>query len=295
MRSILPLLLCATGFAQEFDVASIKLKPPLGGGAVPMTTGRRGGPGTDDPTHMTWTTSLVSVLLNAYNIKAYQLESPEWTRSDQFEFAVVVPDRATPEQLREMWRNLLLQRFGLKVRVEKKSFEVSEIVTDPRGHKLIVNTEPSPDPANRPVIPSGGLKMDGNGRPILPAGMGMLTLYRSGPTGTTAQLVAKGQTIAQLVTLLEGELVRPVVDKTGLTGKYDFNLDYTPSGSRFPVPPPPGAGAAPTSGAGPAPIAEVGVDLEGALRQQLGLRLNKAKADLDYIIVEKLERTPTVN
>jgi uncharacterized protein (TIGR03435 family) len=60
-----------------------------------------------------------------------------------------------------------------------------------------------------------------------------------------------------------------------------------PAGAPSPV--------APTAGAGPAPTTEVGLDLEGALQAQLGLRLVKGKADLDYIVVEKAEKVPTEN
>ncbi len=62
-------------------------------------------------------------------------------------------------------------------------------------------------------------------------------MMRMGPTGPSAHMVGKAQTTAQLAGMVGNELDRPVVDKTGLTGKYDFVLEFAPDPSRFRMPP----------------------------------------------------------
>jgi uncharacterized protein (TIGR03435 family) len=91
--------------------------------------------------------------------------------------------------------------------------------------------------------------------------------------------------------MLSAQLNRPVLDKTGLNGMYDFNLDYSIDLSGFP--PPPGAPApSPAQGNG---ASDPGPDLAAAVEQQLGLRLVAGKAKLDVVVIDKVERVPTDN
>jgi uncharacterized protein (TIGR03435 family) len=106
--------------------------------------------------------------------------------------------------------------------------------------------------------------------------------------------MAKAQTLAPMTQMLSNQINRPVLDKTGLTGKYDFDLEYTPdlSGMQLP-PPPPGAGPG-----GPAPAdsaSDPSPNLAAAVQQQLGLRLVAAKATLDVLIIDRAEKVPTEN
>jgi uncharacterized protein (TIGR03435 family) len=84
-----------------------------------------------------------------------------------------------------------------------------------------------------------------------------------------------------------------VLDKTGLTGKYDFTIDFTPDLRGLLRPPPqagngPGAAAlAATNGPGP--------DLAAAVLQQLGLGLVANKATLDVVVIDKAEKVPAAN
>lgn len=181
-------------------------------------------------------------------------------------------------------------RFGVKVRVEKKEFGVDELVIGPKGHKLKETADPN----------LAAFNIQGGSSPLKDGklnGAGLITMMRSGPAGVTAQVMGMAQTVSGLAGLLENQLGHPVVDKTGLTGKYDFNVDFSPAEMRIAgLPPPQAAGG---GAAGPAPalpsVAEVGVDLPTAIQQQLGLRLEKGKGMLDYIVVEKAERVPTEN
>jgi uncharacterized protein (TIGR03435 family) len=88
--------------------------------------------------------------------------------------------------------------------------------------------------------------------------------------------------------MLSGQVGDPVIDKTGLSGKYDFNVEFSLPDSQASQSP--GGG-----GAVPAPVSDLGMDLVAAIQQQLGLRLEKGKGMLDYVVVEKAEKVPTEN
>jgi len=87
---------------------------------------------------------------------------------------------------------------------------------------------------------------------------------------------------------LSQQLRHPVIDKTGLTQKYDFALEYTPDLSGVPPPPDPATPPVPQT-------SDLGANLPSALEKQLGLRLTRAKAKLDVIVVDHVETTPTEN
>ncbi|HUA62129.1 MAG TPA: TIGR03435 family protein, partial [Verrucomicrobiae bacterium] len=94
-----------------------------------------------------------------------------------------------------------------------------------------------------------------------------------------------GQSAADLATLCENQMHLPVVDRTGLKGVYDYDLD-----TARPTP----AASAPTDGA-IAEAADPGPDFATALERQLGLRLEKKKVSVDIIVVDQIARTPTEN
>jgi uncharacterized protein (TIGR03435 family) len=266
------LFLCSLAYAQEFDVASIKVSAPFANNTFISIGPPSGGPGTNDPTHFTWPSATVrGILQRAYEIKAYQISGPDWLGTERFDIAVVIPEGAAKEQVAVMWRNLLASRFGVKVRKEKKEFAVDELVVGPRGHKLQASNNPNAAPLDKDGKFKGG---------------GIIMTVRSGPNGVTAQANAVAVMIVTLADLLSNQLGHPVVDKTGLIGKYDFSVDYAP-GLRS-------AGIEPLRA--PAPVAaDLGLDLVTAIQQQLGLRLEHSKGLLDYIVVEKVERIPTEN
>jgi hypothetical protein len=136
-----------------------------------------------------------------------------------------------------------------------------------------------------------------NGEPELTA-PGLFMRMTVGPTGPSAHLVGKAQTTAQLADMVGNELDRPVIDKTGLTGKYDFVLEFAPDPSRIRLPPggalPPGPPPGP-GGDAPNSVDPSGLTIVGALQQQLGLRLVSTKAPLDTIVIDHAEKVPTEN
>jgi uncharacterized protein (TIGR03435 family) len=221
------------------------------------------------------------LLTTAYGVKEYQVSGPAWMDTERYDVIVKVPAGATKERVNAMWQNLLAERFGLMLHHEPKEFQVDELVVGKNGAKL---KETTVDPAEE--LDPGPPKYNQKNREL--AGPGFVTTILA---DGQAHAVAKGQTLSRLTTLLGGQLHRPVLDKTGLTGKYDFSIDFKMD-LRALGPPPggPGPGAAAGDNA-PDP----GPDLAAAVEQQLGLRLVPAKAKLDVLVIDKAEKAPTDN
>jgi uncharacterized protein (TIGR03435 family) len=91
------------------------------------------------------------------------------------------------------------------------------------------------------------------------------------------EVFARKQPMTNLVTLLSAEFGRPVIDKTGLAGDYDYVLEYVPEGSD------------------PTPAASEVPSLQSAVQDQLGLRLDAKRGPIEVLVVDRGERTPTEN
>ncbi len=336
------LILASCAFGQPngsptFEVASIKkAELPQPGGRGMVMFGRRGGPGTDDPGRITWSgASLKAILGTAYDVKAYQINGPDWLDTERFDIVAKVSPGATKEQVNVMWQNLLAERFGVVLHRQSKVFQVEEMVAAKGGVKLkettldakIAGDDSSPDLPPLPIgpppggpppgagagggfiargpggpqpggAPPGAPQLDKNGVPQLTK-PGLVMMMTMGPSGPTARMVGKAQTLTQLAAMLGNQLNRPVVDKTGLTARYDFVLEFAPDfGGRMFSDSGPGPGMA--SGPGdtsqsPNASEPAGSNLVAVIQKQLGLRLVANKAPLDVLIIDKAEKVPTEN
>ena len=290
----------------EFEVASIKPSAP----PTPerMFIGMRGGPGTPDPGQMTFTNFPLKYLVtNAYDVRPYQVTGPGWLDTERFDIVAKVPEGTTKPQARVMLQNLLAERFGLKLHHDLKESQVYELVVDKGGPKLkpaAVQAEP-PASEKSEAPPPGPPQVDKNGVPKLDR-PGMMMMMRLGPAGPRVLLTGRGQTLAELASNLGNQVNRPVVDKTGLSGKYDFALEFAPEPGAggpaglppLPLPPPGGAGN-PAAGPGPAPAdsqpPEPAATIFTAIRDQLGFKLDPKRAPLDVLVIDHIEKTPTEN
>jgi uncharacterized protein (TIGR03435 family) len=237
------------------------------------------------------------VLVSAYDVKNFQISGPDWLDSEFFDITAKVPQGTTREQSKVMMQNLLAERFHLALHREKKEMPGFELTIAKGGSKLKDSApEPPPDPAAPPPPPrTGPPKRDANGFPIMDR-PGMMMMMQMGPKGPTAHMAAKSQDLAALLQTLGNQLRRPIVDKTGLTGKYDFNLEYSPDLQGMGLGPMPGPGPGrPEGGNGPAPAEESGPDIATALREQLGLKLDSKKLPVDMLIIDKVDRVPVEN
>jgi uncharacterized protein (TIGR03435 family) len=278
----------------RFEVASVRpagLKAPYSGIAAAGDV--RGGPGTSDPTRMTFTWVLVrKLLMNAFSLPLDQISGSDWVMGQdaRFDISAIVPAGATKEQANEMLLNLLKERFHLTYHSEKKNFDLYALNVAKGGPKLRAAAPaagPLPD-APRPGTIVTPAPVDRDGFPQLPAG-------RPGFQGKTENGVNRWtfrmETPQQLLSALQFALSPSrTVDKTGLTGTYDFTLEFSSAG----LPGPMGRGFGVTP-AGEAGQPDAAPDLFTALEKQLGLKLEKSKTQLDVIVIDHMDKVPTEN
>jgi uncharacterized protein (TIGR03435 family) len=198
-----------------------------------------------------------------------------------------------------MMLNLLKERLGLTYHRETKEFTVYELTIAKGGSKLKpaepANGEPPPRP--RPGEPGRGLARDKDGFPELPPGrLGLAQVPNNGRAMLSVRMMSM-KDIAQMLGLRIGSA--HVVDKTGLTGEYDFKIEFSSVGlagpAGLPALPPPARDSA-NSAAGPIEGAsDPAPDIFTAVERQLGLKLTKGKAPLDVIVIDRIEKVPTEN
>jgi uncharacterized protein (TIGR03435 family) len=288
----LVVLACELVFGQAaqnltFEVASVKQSAPAPPNGGVYFGPPRGGPGTPDPGLITWSYATLRVLLmTAYDVKTYQVSGPTWLNTERYDIVAKVPAGATKEQVNVMWQNLLAERFGVVLHHESKEFQVDELVVDKGGSKLKDTAWDSATP-----LPPGPPQRDKNGGLASP---GQVNIISPREGGASVHTVAKAQPISQLTATLGNMLNRPVLDKTGMAGKYDYTLDYMiDQGPALPLAASGQPGPAPA--AAPGSASEPGPDLAAAVQQQLGLRLVRSRATLDVVVIEKAEKIPTAN
>jgi uncharacterized protein (TIGR03435 family) len=289
----------------EFEAATVKPAPPPSDGK--FFIGSRGGPGTADPGRVTYNFfSLKQLLTIAYGVKPYQVSGPAWLDSERFDVAATIPEGATKEQFNTMLQNLLTERFGIELHHETKDFPLYELSVAKGGPKLkpsVVDPNAPPNGALPPPPPPGPPPVGKDGRLQLPAGRkGMMMMMN--PKGM--HVMANVQTVSALADMLGNQLGMPVLDKTGLSGNFDYSLDFSreslPNGGLLagmpPPPPPPGGGlTGPDPGAGPAPTSDQSEapSLFTAVQEQLGLKLDKKRGPLDMLVIDSANKTPADN
>jgi len=204
------------------------------------------------------------------------LGAPSWVKTDRFDIEAKVEASDLPklkdmkfDQRRQMLVPLLADRFNLKFHHETKELPTYALVIAKGGPKI--NEAKSGDTYTNGIKgPNGAM------------GAGGMQMGRGKITG-------QGVPIAMLVeTLSRQGLDRTVLDRTGLTGKYDFILQWTPDDSPPPMPSGPGGGQ-PQSG-GATSLDAGGPSLFTALQEQLGLKLESQKSQTDVIVIDHIER-----
>jgi uncharacterized protein (TIGR03435 family) len=278
IRAVLALFLCGAGLAQlpdahpAFAVASVKksLRPDPKQG---MMIGATGGPGTNDPGLFSCKNfDIGGLVAMAYAIEHFQLSGPDWIGDERFDVMAKVPEGATSEQFRLMLQDLLKERFRLAVHTEKKEMPVYELKVGKNGPKVKDSVGP---PMGQPPseVPSDRT-VDGNGFPILPPGR---YPWWTSNSNRSRRRVAN-MSMEEFAHDLSFLLMSPVIDSTGLKGRYDFTLSWM------------------TESSGPAVAADdAGPTLFGAIQEQLGLRLDQKKGLADMLVIDHIEKTPTEN
>lgn len=253
---------CLAQGSPTFEAASIKPADIEPGGGY--TSWSKGGPGTDDPTRIDYhNTSLSDLICQAYSIEHYQVVGPDWLATERYQLAATLSKGTTKDQFRIMIRNLLIERFKLKVHPDQKEMERYSLTVAKSGSKLKPHiATPTPDAPQE-----FGSKVDTDGYPLIPsAGMAM----RNG----RARMKFPDWDVDKLTAILSGQLRAPVHNDTGLAGKYDFDLFWSTRRSD---------------------VGEDGPDLIMAVQEQLGLRLERKKGSVDVFVIDHVERIPTAN
>jgi uncharacterized protein (TIGR03435 family) len=253
-RYLAVMAVAACGFAQRFEVATVKVNtnPPqsisLGGGPPlpPPPPEMRATPGGVTVAR----TTLQYVLQWAYEMRPWQISGPDWMRSQRYDIVAKTAVPVETAQLRKMLQTLLVERFRMGVRREMRDAPVMALVVAKGGPRLTQSTSEG-NPAISFSLPSGPL----------PGGSMHWDCQRAS------------------LKVLEGFLSTPdwdpVVEMTGLTGGFDFKFTRP---QRDPENPGSWLG-----------------DVQASLQDQLGLKLERRRAPLEYLLIDKAEKTPIEN
>jgi uncharacterized protein (TIGR03435 family) len=206
--------------------------------------------------------------MEAFKVKVEQIEGPSWLETDCFEISAKIPEGVPSDQLPAMLRALLTERFKLAAHKEDRSRSGYALVVDKGGPKF---------------------KEDDPKANFMGAGHSGQMFF-----GAFGHGAVKGvMSMAALAADLSREGYGPVPDLTGLTGKYDIDLSWTRDPDFAPGPRDPAASAATPPGAD-TPAAP-GADLFTALRDQLGLKLERRNVQVQFVVIDRIERIPTEN
>lgn len=236
---------------KEFEVATIK----------PVDPGEKAGryiimQGTHRFVEKNYTLKLL--IAAAYELNPRTISGgPSWIDSSHFDILGETPGeiRPTHDEQMVMLRNLLTERFKLAFHREQRDFSIYELTVAKNGPKLKASTAPADTPAAliSTVYPQ---------RIVMPA---------------------RNATMGDFVSILQRAVLdRPVVDKTGLSGRYDFDLSWAPDESQF------GGEIPAASPDAPSP------PFFTAIQEQLGLKLVATKGPVEALIVDKAE-LPSAN
>ena len=241
-------------FAQSaaFDVATIKLTPPDFRGRYIRMEGAE---------FVARNHELRRLIAAAWNLPPRAVSGgPGWVDSDRYDILAKPPGQARPntDEQMAMLRDLVTDRFHLTFHREPKDFSIYVLTVAKGGSKL-----------KESAAPAGGQPEIVN------------VVYPEKDGGFILRLPARNATMAQFVSMLQrGMFDRPVVDKTGLSGRYDFDLEWSPDETQFEgqLARPPDAGP-PTK-----------PSFFEAVQQQAGLRLEAARGPIQTIVIDKVER-----
>jgi uncharacterized protein (TIGR03435 family) len=282
-----------TGEKLSFDVASVrqnKSGPPPNGDKpstnVPLGPGNVYSPTGGLVSIKNYT--LLSFITFAYKMTDGQLEAfrgmaPDWVINDRFNIqARTETIDVTKDQLRLMMRSLIAERFNLSVHYESRQISVyglEMIRSGTMGSKLQSHPADSLCPTTLPAkatasTPAPSETIDG-GFPTTCGGIVLLPAsaphrYNIGGRNISMSLLANSLTGW-------GSLGRPVIDKTGLQGTYDFTLEFTPE---------PSLGSS-TSSETPADFN--GPPFQEAMKRQLGLRIESQKGEVQVIVPDRID------
>lgn len=243
------------GERPRFEAASVK----------PNTSADAGMNNRFSPGRFSYVNTPLSVLISlAYGMNADRvLGVPDWARTAKFDITATYNPELRQYQS-QMLQRLLEERFALQVHREKRELPVYEAVIARADGQL----GPAMRAATLDCSPSN-------------------TANRVLCGTRIATGLVQGKSVNWRVVLdqLPSEVGRPVIDRTGLTGMFEVTLEWTPDPAAMPSP-----DAAARAAAAAAAAGDRAVTIFTALQEQLGIRLQPARAPLDVLVVDRVER-----
>lgn len=190
----------------------------------------------------------LTLIMTAYNMQADRISGfPVWMTSERFDVEAKADHPVSRDEMLRMLQTLLSDRFKLNLRTEVKEVSIYALVVAKGGPKL----------------------RDGNGGPV------------GGGKGPKGQILYRNISMPFFALGISRAVDRPIVDKTGLSGTYDFELHFTPDATP----------AGPRrEGDGPEPSPADGPSIFKALEEQLGLKLEPQKGPIEFLNVIHVER-----
>jgi uncharacterized protein (TIGR03435 family) len=271
----------------EFEVASVKVNK-----SGPMMMAMRPVPGTFNMTNV----PLRILIMQAYRLSNYQLlGAPDWIDSERFDIIAKTPAGARPDETLLMLRGLLAERFKLKVHGETRETQVYALrlarVDGRLGPKLSRSSDDCEKIMAERRAAAAAARAGGAGPvPFTPPGPNekpVCTIsMRPTPVPNGMPLLnfkGGGQPMQMIVSQIASYLNTHVVDRTGLTGLYDFELEFSMAG-RMPL-----MTQAPGGGNTPAAPIDDGPTMFDAVRE-LGLKLDSEKGPVDHLVIDSVER-----
>jgi len=243
-----------------FDVASIRAN--TSGTLRTSTYGLQPG---GRYTVVNWTVR--GLLQQAFHVQDFQLVGgPDWLDTARFDVTAKADRQYTSAQVPAMLQALLRERFQLKVHTEARDLSLYTLVLDRRNRRLGPRIQPSTVDCAAQL---------GSGAPPPPPENGKVPPCAIENRGGR-HLIANGVSMPQFANLLSFPTHATVVDRTGLTGSFNIELEWTPDQEL--------AGA---EGATPTPNA---VSIFTAMKEQLGLRLESHKGPVDVTVIDHIEK-----
>ena len=199
-----------------------------------------------------------ALLSDIYGLQRSQiLGAPDWVFKDVYDYAGVpdLPGWPTLQQRYNMERKLIVERFGLKMHTETREMSAMVLTEAKSGPKMAPSVMVDPG-----------------------------VTFGMHPEAGGFVFTARNSSMGDFKRVLQSFVDRPVLDKTGLAGQFDFDLKFTPDESLF-------------GGRMPAPPADAGApepDLFSALQGELGLKLSPFKGQVEVLVIDHIER-PTPN
>ena len=263
-----------------FEAASVKPASQ----SAPMIS-CSGGPTTSDPGLWRCSNTPLGFLISqAFGFEAYQFRPNDPCCGERFDFSAKVPDGTTNQEFHQMMQNLLEDRFKLKLHFEKKEMAIYNLVVAESGLKMKETAADALLEPNDPWSPSQ-FTVGKDGYPIFPAGHG-------GLAGMKGHYLWIGTNVSlhEITKTLSFYLRRPVVDATGLTGKYNVHLKWwiDIAWALEQAGYPDVAENLPDQGAPGPPLIR-------AVQDQLGLKLISGRGFGDIVVIDHREKAPTGN